>query len=388
MNLIAVVEIAVISVYFILPFTPAGVPCSEDFAWASVNYAPVLTFGTLMVLAIWWTRRRASGSPARSTRSTRTSSRRSRTDRPVVPDADSALEALLDRIPALRGSPRSVVELPGGLTNQNLRVTTPAGDYVVRRFRGDAELLGIDRDAEHHDTAAAARAGVGPPVVDYRPDLGVLVIGYIDGTTYDNASFALPGVVQRVADACRRLHEGPRFSGDFDMFARQGRYLRTVRERGFRLYDGYVDLDAAFHRVERALAVRAEPTVPCNNDLLAGNFVDDGRRLWLIDYEYAGNNDACFELGNTGTECDLDDDQVEALTAAYFGRHSESRLARVRLQATVSEYGWSLWGAIQASASELDFDFDGWGRERFEKAARGLTDRRLPRLLEEVTHDD
>ena len=102
--------------------------------------------------------------------------------------------------------------------------------------------------------------------------------------------------------------------------------------------------------------------MPCNNDLLAGNFVDDGEQVWLIDYEYSGNNDACFELGNTCTECDLDDDQVEALVAAYVGTaDAEPTLARARLQALVSAYGWSLWGAIQAAASELDFDFDAWG---------------------------
>ena len=109
--------------------------------------------------------------------------------------------------------------------------------------------------------------------------------------------------------------------------------------------------------------------MPCNNDLLAGNFVDDGERMWLIDYEYSGNNDACFELGNTATECDFDDDQVEALVAAYFGEVRPDLLARVRLQSLVSEYGWSLWGAIQAAASTLDFDFDAWGQERFDKAA-------------------
>jgi thiamine kinase-like enzyme len=308
-----------------------------------------------------------------------------------VSEHDGELTALLDRIPVLQGLPRVVVELPGGLTNQNLRVTTAGtsgGDYVVRRFRGDAELLGIDRDAEHHNTVAAARAGVGPPVVDYRPDLGVLVIAYVHGTTYDNASFARPGVVARAADACRRLHEGPRFLGDFDMFARQARYLRTVRDRGYPLYDGYERLDGRFHEIERALSIRAEPTVPCNNDLLAGNFIDDGNRVWLIDYEYSGNNDACFELGNTSTECDLDADQVEELCSAYFRAHRRGKLARVRLQALVSAYGWSLWGAIQSSASTLDFDFDGWGRERFEKAARGLTGDRFGRLLEEVVRED
>jgi thiamine kinase-like enzyme len=301
---------------------------------------------------------------------------------------DPELEALLDRIPVLRGAPRTVVELPGGLTNQNLHVSTPEAGYVVRRFRGDAALLGIDRDAEHRNSLAAAEAGVGAPVVDYRPDLDCLVIGYIHGRTYDNGTFREPGVVERVAQACHRLHDGPRFVGDFDMFARQRRYLRTVHEHGYPLYAGYQDVDEQFHQCEKALVPRADASVPCNNDLLAGNFVDDGERLWLIDYEYSGNNDACFELGNTSTECDLDDDQVEALVTAYYGRPLRHKLARVRLQALVSAYGWSLWGAIQSSASDLDFDFDGWGLERFVKAARGFTHDRFTTLLEDATRAD
>jgi len=78
--------------------------------------------------------------------------------------SSTELEALLDRVPVLQGLERTVVELPGGLTNQNLHVTTSTGDYVVRRFRGNAELLGIDRDAEHVNTRAAAEAGVGAGV--------------------------------------------------------------------------------------------------------------------------------------------------------------------------------------------------------------------------------
>jgi thiamine kinase-like enzyme len=300
---------------------------------------------------------------------------------------DAEREALLDRIPVVAGRARAVLALPGGLTNENLRVTTAGpdgGDYVVRRFRGDPELLGIDRDAEHANTLAAAQAGVGAPVVDYLPELGVLVIGYVAGVTFDNGSFADPAALARAGRAVRQLHDGPRFTGDFDMVARQAGYLRTVQDRGFRLPDGYLEHQDAFGRVGAALAASAGPTVPCNNDLLAGNFVDDGERVWLIDYEYSGNNDACFELGNTSTECDLDADQVAALVAAYAGSVHRAMLARVRLQALVSAYGWALWGAIQAAASHLDFDFDGWGRERFEKAASGFTSPELDVLLREA----
>jgi thiamine kinase-like enzyme len=298
------------------------------------------------------------------------------------------VEALLDRIPVLQGLPRTVRELAGGLTNQNLHVTSTAGDHVVRVFRGDAALLGIDRDAEHLNSVAAAEAGVGASVVDYLPDLGVLVIGYLTGTTLGNDSFGDPDVLDRAALACRRLHAGPRFSGDFDMFRRQAAYLRTVQERGYRLFDGYADFADDFARVRRALAVQAGPTVPCNNDLLAGNFVDDGERVWLIDYEYSGNNDACFELGNTATECDFDEDLIDAWVAAYFGEPLRHLRARVRLQALTSEYGWSLWGAIQASASSIDFDFLSWGQERFDKAAATFGSPRFERLLEEAVRDD
>ena len=111
--------------------------------------------------------------------------------------------------------------------------------------------------------------------------------------------------------------------------------------------------------------------------------------MWLIDYEYSGNNDACFELGNTATECDLDDDQVEALDGGVLRRRSSRHLlARVRLQSLVSQYGWSLWGAIQAAASSIDFDFFGWGQERFDKADRTFRGPEFERLLEDVTRAD
>ncbi len=172
------------------------------------------------------------------------------------------------------------------------------------------------------------------------------------------------------------------------MFSRQPGYLKVVRDNGYPLFEGYEDFDPQFQQIRHALAVRDEGTVPCNNDLLAGNFVDDGERLWLIDYEYAGNNDACFELGNISTECELDHDQVEEMVASYYGGHSHNKLARVRLQAVVSQYGWSLWGAIQASASSLDFDFPAWGRERFEKAVFAFSSSDFPMLLEEVQRAD
>jgi thiamine kinase-like enzyme len=297
----------------------------------------------------------------------------------------------LDRLSVLSGRSWSVTDLPGGLTNVNVRVRStdeldPALDLVVRCSDNDPGLLDIDRDAEHLNTAAAAEAGVGAPVVEYRPDLRMLAIGFLPGRGLVDADFEDPGVLERAATAVRALHAGPRFVNDFDMFARQAGYLATITERGYRLPDGYVGYADAWAEVQRALAGAPRETVPCNNDLLAANFIDDGAKVWLIDYEYSGNNDACFELGNTATECSFSPELTEAWTAAYFGDPSAADLARVRVQALCSAYGWSLWGFIQAATSPLDFDFWSWGLERYEKAAAVFGSAEFPGLLEAVAH--
>ena len=121
----------------------------------------------------------------------------------------------------------------------------------------------------------------------------------------------------------------------------------------------------------RAAADRAVQQRPARRELHRRR-----RRCWLIDYEYSGNNDTCFELGNTATECDFTPEQVEAYTEAYFGTPTRADLARVRLQMLCSEYGWSLWGFIQAAASPIDFDFHGLGHGALREGRRDLPRRR------------
>jgi thiamine kinase-like enzyme len=281
-----------------------------------------------------------------------------------------------------------VVELHGGLTNRNFKVVAGGESYVVRISGAGSGALAIDRDHEYRNSVVAAATGVGAPVVDYLPEHAVLVIGFIDGRTFTDDDFGRPGVLDRVADACRRLHGGARFVNDFDMFEIQRGYLRLVRERGFRLPVDYLDHLDAVERVRGALAVRAEPTVACNNDLLAGNFIDGGDRIRLIDYEYSGNNDACFELGNIWSECHLDDDQLEHLVTAYYGRRRADKVARARLQGLMSQYGWTLWASIQEATSDIEFEFWPWGMEKYERAVATFRGPGLDRLVEDVQRGD
>lgn len=300
----------------------------------------------------------------------------------------SATTSLDAAVELIGGDVREVTLLPGGLTNANHKVVTDVGTFVVRCWDDDTSLLAIDRDNEYENSLRAARAGVGAPVVGYLPEHNAMVFEFVAGETMSAEKLRSGAHLAEVADACRRLHGAERFRDDFDMFAIQPRYRRIVGERGFRLPERYDEFEPHVEAIRDAFAVRDEGTAPCNNDLLAENFILSGDRFVLIDYEYSGNNDDCFELGNISTECDLEPDQVEHLVTSYDGRASRQRLARVRLQMLVSAYGWSLWGAIQATASHLDYDFAGWGRERFEKAARGFTSDGFERLLEEATGAD
>ena len=298
------------------------------------------------------------------------------------------LAARLDRVPGLAGVPRTISELPGGLTNRNFKVTTPDGVYVARLWSGGGDFLAINRDYEHHNSVAAAQAGVGARVVAYRPEDNLLVLEFIEGRTFSDADVQNPANIPRIAQACRRLHSGPRFLGDFDMFVIQGRYAAVTAELGFRVPAGYDALMPQVESARRALAVRAGPTVPCNNDLLAANFIDDGVRLWLIDYEYSGNNDPCFELGNIWGESGLSGEALAGLVTGYYGRPLRNKIARAQLLGIIGKYGWALWGAIQAATSPIEFDFWSWAMARYEGAAAGLTSRDFGRLLDDVQRDD
>lgn len=283
-----------------------------------------------------------------------------------------SIEQVIAAIPAWTGRDVAAEPIAAGLTNRNWKVTVDGVAHFVRIPGAATELLAVDRANERHNTRAAAAAGVGPPVLHELPEWDVFVLAWVDARTMSIEALAEPGIPTRIAEALRRLHAGPRFRDDFDMFRLTEYYLRVVDERGIRIPDGYRERMDRVPRIEAALAVHPLQTVPCNNDLLAENYLDDGERLWIIDYEYSGNNDPTFELGNTCQEQGWDEPRIRELCAAYFGDATDALLARMRLQMIMSDVGWTLWAAIQAAISTIDFDFFGWAEERWARASTAL----------------
>ncbi len=303
-----------------------------------------------------------------------------------MPVTEAAAE-VLELVPELRDA-RSVEELAGGLTNSNYKVTTDDGAYVVRISGKDTGLLAIDRDNEVHNSIAAAEVGVGAGVVTYLPELSTLVLEYIDGVTMSAEGLRRGDRIEQIAEACLRLHGARAFRDDFDMFDIQRGYVQIVQERAFRLPERYLELEPQVRVLEQAMRMRSEPTVPCNNDLLAENFIDVGGSFRPIDYEYSGNNEPSFELGNVWSESNLSLEQLDELVAAYHGEPLRNKIARARLWGLMSKYGWTLWASIQDGISDLDFDFWSWGMEKYERALAEFDGPDFERLLDDVQGED
>jgi thiamine kinase-like enzyme len=299
-----------------------------------------------------------------------------------------SLQPVLESVPELRNA-QHVEPLPGGLTNTNYKVITPDGAYVIRISHKDSGLLAIDRENELYNTIAAAEAGVGAPFIAALPEHDALVIGFLEGRALTpNDLRDRCDLMPLVASACRRLHAARPFLHDFDMFQMQRRYLGVVQEREFHLPHRYLEFESQVRAIEEAMRVRAEPPVPCNNDLLAENFIDVGGELKLIDYEYSGNNDACFELGNIWSESNLARTQLDELVTLYYGAPLRNKIARAWLWGVVAKYGWMLWASIQDGVSELEFDFWSWGMEKYERAVTEFDGPDFDSMLSEVQRED
>jgi thiamine kinase-like enzyme len=262
----------------------------------------------------------------------------------------------------------AIEPLGGGITNHNFKVTAGGEAFVLRIGGNDTALLGIDRRVEHDASLAAAELGVGPEVVAFLEPEGYLVTRFV------------PGEAGRVelsdaADLLRRFHRGRAIAGRFDVFRVVEAYARTARAQGLRLPAGY---GAAKERADAIEARRAgAPLRPCHDDLLPANFIHDGERTWLVDWEYAGMGDPAFDLANFAVDNGLDEDGDRVLLDAYGGGELDAHV----LMRFMSDFREAMWGVVQQAISELEFDFAAYAGEHLERLERTAREPRFRRAL-------
>jgi len=298
-----------------------------------------------------------------------------------VPDRLPRIIARLEvALGPAEGEPRP---LDGGITNRNFRVRLGGTDYVVRLPGRDTSLLGIDREIERDATAAAAATGVGPRVGAFLEDEGCLVTEFIEGEPISAEELREPGTLADLTAALHAVHGGPALATRFDSFRLVERFHATALERGASIPAEYEAALAVARDVEAAVGGPEHEPVPCHNDLLNANFLHDGRRVRILDWEYAGMGDRYFDLANLSVNngFSLDDDQ--RLLEAYFRQPCvPDRLASLRLMRLMSDFREAMWGVVQSAISAIDdVDFAAYAAEHFERL---LTSAREPEHAERL----
>jgi thiamine kinase-like enzyme len=298
----------------------------------------------------------------------------------------SDLAPILARLGALLGAHGEPQPLDGGITNRNFRVPFGGTDYVVRMPGKDTDLLGIDRRAEWTATCAAARLGVGPPTAAMLEHPPALVTKFVTGDHVEAADLRRPEAIASVAGLLRRFHEsGTTLPVEFNSFRIVESYARMARERGVRAPETYREMHRRAHQIEHALRGADHTLVPCHNDLLAANFIRGADGFCIVDWEYAGMGNRFFDLGNFAVNNDLDAAGEEVLLDAYFGDPpTAARRASLKLMRFMSDFREGMWGVAQRAISALDFDFEKYAIDHFDRLVATAHDHDFDRWLKEA----
>ena len=299
-----------------------------------------------------------------------------------------ALTEVIARLSALLGPHEGAIRpLDGGITNRNFRVVFGGTDYVVRLPGKDTNLLGIDREAECVANERAAELGLAPKVAARLNTPACLVTCFVTGHEMTPVELRGPGAAGEVARALHEFHEsGLELPTDFQVLDIARDYAEVVRSRGGEPPQAFEEALEYAGKVVHAVRDDPEHTpVPCHNDLLPANFLRGDERIVVVDWEYAGMGDRFFDLGNLAVNNEFGDEDEERLLEAYFGEPAtQRRRASLKLFRFMSDFREAMWGVVQSSVSDLDFDFEAYASKHFTRMNATSSDSRFEALLEEV----
>ncbi len=292
--------------------------------------------------------------------------------------------AILQHVPSLKGKSLVITELGGGLTNKIFKVDDVNESYVLRVFGHGTDILGINREREVACSKAIAAAGLGAEVIAFLPELnpppfegfgGALLVRFVPGVLLKEEHVQNSAMLERIGATLKKCHAAP-IDGqvaEFNVFRTIRDYLDKARERKIELPADWSDALRVLQRIESE--VSAETPCLCHNDLLAGNFLDDGQTLRIIDWEYGGRGNRFFDLGNFASNLQLTEEQEKALLLAYFGAARPEDLRRLKLMRLASDLREASWGYLQAAISKLhspQYYLD-YGRRHLDRCLKGTT---------------
>jgi thiamine kinase-like enzyme len=286
------------------------------------------------------------------------------------------IEPVARRVPGWADLDLTITPIALGITNRNYKVMLPDGQAYVVRLPGErTEVLGIDRSCEAEAAIRAAELGIGPAVLGELPGVGTLVTEFLPGGHAVDGTFARPDRVRSVVALLRDFHGSGPIAGQFPIHRVVEWHARDAARFGVRPPAAFDWLHERSAAIEASFGTHPSDPVPCHNDLLPANVLfttsPAGERAWLLDFEYAGMNDASFDLANLSVNAGFDGDADEWLLTGYFGGIDTTNLARLELMKIMSEFREGMWAVVQQAISTLDtVDFVAYADERLENCRR------------------
>jgi thiamine kinase-like enzyme len=296
-----------------------------------------------------------------------------------------SIKQVIGKIPEWGNESIQVTKLEGGITNENYRVDVGNESFVVRIPGEDSHFLGIDREREYECNVAASHTGIAPEVAHFLRAEGVLITRFVQGQIMSVERMGHEDSIRKAVRAIRKVHNSSSFPGIFSVFRTIEDYLKVGKTFGVPLPDNIGWMFEKAYEIERATVRHPEVSVPCHNDLLTGNFVDDGTTFWIIDWELAAMGDRYFDLGNFSINHLFGNEQDEIVTQEYFGKVSLYELSRIKLFKALSDLREGMWAVVQMGVSKLGVDFKAYRDKHFERYCMSLKDPEYHKWIDKVS---
>ena len=277
-----------------------------------------------------------------------------------------SIDRLIKLIPEWKGKLIKVNPINSGITNINFEVIVGKKSFFLSMPSSNSELLNIDYGNKYYNNKICGEINISPRVTHFIESENLLVTEFIKSKASSLTIFQSSKEIEQLVKNIKLLHNANPFLRNFNMLS-QISYYQNILKKDYlpkKLFK-YVN---NIKTLKKKLYLPNDKLVPCHNDLLAENIINKDNQIFIVDFDYSGNNDPCFELGNLSVEMEYDDEQINKLVRSYYGEINENIISRVNLQGVVSDIGWSLWSYVQVKNSNLNFDYSTHAIYRLERA--------------------
>lgn len=290
---------------------------------------------------------------------------------------------MISEIPCFVNSRINEIEiLHGGITNNNYKVTIDQVTYAVR-LAGVGTIEYINRSAEKHNAQVMADKGISALIVYYDETTGNQVCHYIHGKTLHSEDFKGEKYLSKAAQVFRKYHySNDKFYSEFLPLKEIDSYVNLLAEKKFDFYEGSELMTEKVTAIRGLFKNNPPPIVPCHNDPLPVNWMDDDKKFYLIDWEYAGMNDPIFDLAALAIEAELNVEQEHFLLQEYFGESpTEKQLGSLVINKFLCDVLWAYWSILQIAMGKPKEDYWEYGINRYKRAYELIHDGSLDRSI-------